>query len=155
MKNALLIVFLFLINFIVLGQIKIDKTNKEGIPVRGIWSVSFPNDYTKINYSSDLEHAKQASKALLIENKALKISLVFVEKRLVIFDYSDSGTEYYYNTHVDYPKEGTTLDLSNVDLCIGQGDDCVKTMEEKKKYINDAYAHYLKTIPKDTQHTEN
>jgi len=153
MKNALLIAFTLVINFAI-GQIKIDKTNKEGIPVRGIWSVSFPNDYTKINYSSDLEHAKKDNKALLIENKALKISLVFVEKRLIIFDYSDSGTEYYYNTHVDYPKEGTTLDLSNVDLCVGQGDDCVKTMEEKKKYINEAYAYYLKNIPKDTN-TEN
>lgn len=151
MKNVLLISFILLINIAVIGQIKIDKTNKEGIPVRGIWSVSFPNDYTKINYSSDLEHAKKENKALLIENKSLKISLVFVEKRVVIFDYSDSGTEYYYNTHVDYPKEGTTLDLSNIDLCIGQGDDCVKSMEEKKKYINDAYAHYLKTVPKDTQ----
>lgn len=153
MKNALLTAFILIVSFAI-GQIKIDKTNNEGIPVRGIWSVSFPNDYTKINYSSDLEHAKMAKKALLIENKSLKISLVFVEKRLIIFDYSDTGTEYYYNTHIDYPKEGNTLDLSNVDLCIGQGDDCVKTMEEKKKYINEAYAHYLKVIPKDT-HTEN
>ncbi len=154
MKNALLIVLPFVTNFAI-GQIKIDKTNDQGIPVRGIWSVSFPNDYTKINYSSDLEHAKLAKKALLIESKTLKISLVFVEKRVIIFDYSDSGTEYYYNTHIDYPKEGTTLDFTNVDLCIGQGDDCLKTVEEKKKYINDAYAHYLKVIPKDTQHTEN
>jgi hypothetical protein len=154
MKNALLTAFILIVNFAI-GQIKIDKTNKEGIPVRGIWSVSFPNDYTKINYSSDLEHAKKDNKALLVESKTLKLSLVFVEKRLIIFDYSDSGTEYYYNTHVDYPKEGNTLDLSNIDLCIGQGDDCLKTVEEKKKYINDAYAHYLKNVPKDTQHTEN
>lgn len=149
MKNALLI-FLTCIVSLVLGQIKIDKTNKEGIPVRGIWSVSFPNEYTKINYSSDLENAKRDHKALLIENKTLRISLVFVEKRVIVFDYSDSGTEYYYNTHIDYPKEGTTLDLSKVDLCLGQGDDCLKTMEEKKKYINDAFAHYLKQLPKDT-----
>ncbi|MCS7028790.1 MAG: hypothetical protein NZ519_08495 [Bacteroidia bacterium] len=151
MKSVLLIGVAFIVNF-AFAQIRIDKTNKEGIPVRGIWSVSFPNEYTRINYSSDLEHAKKDGKALLIENKALKLSLVFVEKRVVIFDYSDSGTEYYYNTHIDYPKEGTTLDLSKVDLCVGQGDDCIKTMEEKKKYINEAYAYYLKTIPQDTQH---
>ncbi|MCS7075946.1 MAG: hypothetical protein NZ455_04530 [Bacteroidia bacterium] len=155
MKRTVLIAVLLPLVNLVVAQIKIDKTNKEGIPVRGIWSVSFPNDYTKINYSSDLEHAKKDGKALLIENKALKISLVFVEKRVVIFDYSDSGTEYYYNTHVDYPKEGSTLDLSTVDLCVGQGEDCLKTVEEKKKYINEAYAYYLKTVPKDAPHAEN
>lgn len=126
-------------------SIKMTHTSHDGIPAQKAWKVSFPVEYDAHHYGSELEIARRDGNLYLIENKELGISVVFLNDKAVVFDYSTSGTEYYFHGTAAYKE--STVSVQELDFCdSGVNADCEQKTKERQDYVKNAFVHYQKVI---------
>jgi hypothetical protein len=149
MKKHIIIIIGILVTFVsVQAQtvaLKMTKHGYDGIMPQKVWKVSFPAEYDAVKYGSELEMARRDGNLYMVENANMGISIVFLDNKAVVLDYSATGTEYYFRGIAEY--KNNEISAENVDFCDnGKSTDCEQKTKDIQSYIQNAYKHYTKEI---------
>ncbi|MCS7027458.1 MAG: hypothetical protein NZ519_01720 [Bacteroidia bacterium] len=144
----------FVVGFVAVGLLqvkgqsaglKMTKYGYDGITPQKIWKVSFPAEYDAIKYGSELEAARRDGNLYMVENANMGVSIVFLENKAVILDYSPTGTEYYFRGIAEYKNNEIITD--SLDFCeYNKTPDCEQKTKDIQNYVQNAYKYYLKEI---------
>lgn len=148
MKKHIIIIIGLLVSVVgVQAQtgIKMTKYGHDGITPQKIWKVSFPAEYDAVKYGSELEMARRDGNLYMVENSNMGISIIFLDNKAVVLDYSSTGTEYYFRGIAEY--KDNNINPENIDFCdSGKNADCEQKTKDIQSYIQSAYKHYTKEI---------
>ncbi|MCS7075868.1 MAG: hypothetical protein NZ455_04130 [Bacteroidia bacterium] len=121
------------------------KHGYDGITPQKVWKVSFPAEYDAIKYGSELEMARRDGNLYMVENANMGISIVFLDNKAVILDYSSTGTEYYFRGIAEY--KNNDISTEELDFCENaKNPDCEQKTKDIQNYVQNAYKFYLKEI---------
>lgn len=147
MKKHIIIIIGLLVSLAVVQaqNIKMTKYGHDGITPQKIWKVSFPAEYDAVKYGSELEMARRDGNLYMVENANMGISIVFLDNKAVILDYSSTGTEYYFRGIAEY--KNNDISTESLDFCDSDKNaECEQKTKELQNYIQNAYKHYTKEI---------
>lgn len=149
MKKHIIIIMGLLVSWVVVqaqtNSLKMTKYGYDGITPQKVWKVSFPAEYDAVKYGSEIEMARHDGNLYMVENSNLGISIVFLDNKAVVLDYSDTGTEYYFRGIAEY--KNNQIDTKDISFCDnGSTPECEQKTKNLQEYIQSAYKHYTVQI---------